>query len=174
MIAQLKLKNVVDTEDAKETMEIYNVILLQLNKVVNVTTDPSDDTFECCLDILRESSFAMAFEDVIKSACTKNQRVQYYVGEKTKLRNTSKLRPIAERLRRHSHIITASEKPLAFRWDGGGGDGERQAGERQQKFTLEPKPELKKTSAKAVDFGHIDKELELAKNRWVEQQQGEE
>ena len=132
MIAQLKLKNVVDTEDAKETMEFYNVILQQLSKVVNVTTNPSDETFGCCISILRESPFAIQLEELIKSACSKNGRVRYYIGERFKLRDNIKLRPIVERLRSHSHIVTVSEKPLVFRWteekkgsmlDGGEGGG---------------------------------------------------
>jgi len=121
MIAQLKLKSVVDVEDVKETVELYNVILQQLSKIVNVTTNPSDETFECCLNILRESSFAILFENVVKSACDKNARVRYFIRGRFKLRETSKLRPIAERLRRHSHIVTVSENPLVLRWDESGG-----------------------------------------------------
>jgi replicative DNA helicase Mcm len=116
MVSRLKLKNTIDAEDAKEAMEFYNVILQQLDQIVNVTTDPSDETFECCISVLQESCFAVLFEKVIKSACTKNDRVRHYIGEKFKLRDNKKLRPILGRLRNHSHIRIVNEKPVALKW----------------------------------------------------------
>jgi hypothetical protein len=116
MIARLKLKSTIDATDAKETMEFYNVILQQLDQIVNVATDPSDETFECCISVLRTSPFAILFEDVIKSACAKNDRVRHYIGEKFKLRENKKLRSILERLRNHSHIRIVNEKPVALQW----------------------------------------------------------
>jgi hypothetical protein len=116
MVSRLKLKNTIDAEDAKEAMEFYNVILQQLDQIVNVTTDPSNETFECCISVLQESSFAILFEEVIKSDCTKNDRVRHYIGEKFKLRENKKLRPILGRLRNHSHIRIVNEKPVALKW----------------------------------------------------------
>lgn len=43
MIARLKLKTVVDAEDAYEAQQLYNVILQQLQQVVIVVTNPSDE-----------------------------------------------------------------------------------------------------------------------------------
>jgi MCM AAA-lid domain len=116
MIARLKLKNVVDVEDSKETMEFYNVILKQLEQVVNVTTSPADATFEECVGVLKDASFAVSFEELIKSACRKNERVNYYVGGMYKLSENKKLRPICDKLQSHSHIITVGERPIGFRW----------------------------------------------------------
>ena len=50
-------------------------------------------------------------------ACDKNIRVKYYVGDKYKLRENGKLRPILERLRNHSRVITVSERPVVLKWD---------------------------------------------------------
>jgi len=72
-------------------MEFYNIILQQLDQIVNVTTDPSDETFECCIDVLRKSSFAIRFDEVIKSACAMNDRVRYYHIGEFKLRENKKL-----------------------------------------------------------------------------------
>ena len=116
MIARLKLKSTIDATDAKETMEFYNVILQQLDQIVNVTTDPSDETFECCISVFRESPFAIRFDEVTKSACAKNDRVRHYIGDKFKLRENKKLRPILERLRNHSQIRVVDEKPVALKW----------------------------------------------------------
>ena len=117
MIARLKLKNIVEAEDAFEAQRLYNVILQQLQQVVNVVTNPSDEAYNTCIDILQGSHYAMQFEELIKIACDKNTRVKHYVGEKYKLRENGKLRPIIERLRNHSQIITVSERPVALKWD---------------------------------------------------------
>jgi hypothetical protein len=50
-------------------------------------------------------------------ACDKNIRVKHYVGEKFKQRENSKLRPVIEKLRNHSQIITVNERPVALKWD---------------------------------------------------------
>ena len=46
MIARLKLKNIIDAEDAYEAQQFYNVILQQLQQMVNIVTDPSDETLK--------------------------------------------------------------------------------------------------------------------------------
>jgi hypothetical protein len=72
MIARLKLKNTIDAEDAIEAQQFYNVILQQLQKMVNVVADPSDEAYDTCLDILLGSDYAMQFEELIKMACDRN------------------------------------------------------------------------------------------------------
>jgi hypothetical protein len=121
MIARLKLKSVIDAEDAKEAQQLYNVILQQLRQMVNIVTDPSDEAFDTCIDIIRSSDAAIQFETLIKMACDRNVRIQYYIGDKHKLRENGKLRPILERLRNHSQIITISEKPIVLKWNDGYG-----------------------------------------------------
>jgi replicative DNA helicase Mcm len=116
MISRLKLKNIVDAEDSIETMEFYNVILQQLEQVINVTTSPADATFEECFEVLKSASFAVSFEELIKSACCRNERVKYYVDEVYKLSENKKLRPICDKLQTYSHVITVGERPIGFRW----------------------------------------------------------
>jgi DNA replicative helicase MCM subunit Mcm2 (Cdc46/Mcm family) len=116
MIARLKLKNVIDAEDAKETEQFYNVILQQFSQMVNVVTDPSDEVFDTCIDILQGLSSSMQFEELIKIACDRNIRVKYYIGDRFKLRENKKLRSILDRLRNHSQIITMDQKPIVLKW----------------------------------------------------------
>jgi hypothetical protein len=117
MIARLKLKTIIDAEDAYEVQQFYNVILQQLQQVVNIVTNPSDEAYNICIDILQGSYYAMQFEELIKTASDKNTRVNSYIGEKYKLRENSKLRPILDRLRNHSQVVIVSEKPIVLKWD---------------------------------------------------------
>jgi DNA replicative helicase MCM subunit Mcm2 (Cdc46/Mcm family) len=49
MIARLKLKNIIDADDAYEAQQFFNVILQQLQQVVNIVTNPSDEAYVTCI-----------------------------------------------------------------------------------------------------------------------------
>jgi replicative DNA helicase Mcm len=119
MIARLKLKHVVDAEDAYEAQQIYNVVLQQLQQMINVVTDPSDEAYNTCLDILRNWDHAMQFEELVKMACDRNIRVKSYLGNKYKLQDNKKLRSILEKLRNHSQVVVISQKPVVLKWNQG-------------------------------------------------------
>jgi hypothetical protein len=44
-------------------MEFYNVVLLEFQNIVNVTTDPRHIAFDECVRVLEESKFGMSFEE---------------------------------------------------------------------------------------------------------------
>ena len=119
MIARLKLKDVIDAEDAHEAQQFFNVILQQLQQMVNVVNNPSDEAYDTCLDILRGLDYAIQFEELIKMACDRNNRVKYYISNKYKLQDNKKLRPILEKLRNHSHVVIITQKPVVLKWDDG-------------------------------------------------------
>jgi|RhiMethySRZTD1v2_1073278.scaffolds.fasta_scaffold06164_15 MoxR-like ATPase len=115
-IARLKLKHEVDAADAKEAMEFYNYILLQLNKVVAVPSNPRDIAYEQCLQIIKETLSPILFEEVINSACERNPQVSRYIGLRRKLRDNAKLRPILEMLENHSHVNLVHRKPVVLEY----------------------------------------------------------
>ena len=77
--------------------------------MVNVVTNPSDEAYDTCLDILRGSDYAIQFEELIKMACDRNIRVKYYIGNKYKLQDNKKLRSILEKLRNHSQVVIRNQ-----------------------------------------------------------------
>jgi replicative DNA helicase Mcm len=83
--ARLKLKQVVDAEDARETMQYYNVILLQHQQVVTITDSPRDVAYNECLSILKESKLAIVFEELAKAVSGRNEQVKHYLGHELKL-----------------------------------------------------------------------------------------
>ena len=52
-ISKLKLKNIVDVDDAKDAIEFYNVVLLELERTVSVPEDPRDVAYNECISILK-------------------------------------------------------------------------------------------------------------------------
>jgi DNA replicative helicase MCM subunit Mcm2 (Cdc46/Mcm family) len=116
-IASLKLKDTIDENDANDTVTFYNIILRQWDMVVALPSSPRDAAYEECLSVLMESSsFPMAFEEVIKTVCERNQQVAAYIGKSFSLENNKKLRPIVEMLRNHSRVQETKSKPIVFQY----------------------------------------------------------
>jgi DNA replicative helicase MCM subunit Mcm2 (Cdc46/Mcm family) len=117
MIAQLKLKDVIDAEDAKETQDIFNKVLEPLQKIVNTTTNPIEVVVEECLNILKESNNIewKFYTDLIDRVC-ENPQAQRYIDNAHKKRNYDKLKPIIDRLLNHSHVKQTNRNPLTLAW----------------------------------------------------------
>jgi DNA replicative helicase MCM subunit Mcm2 (Cdc46/Mcm family) len=115
-LTKLKLKNVVDAEDVTEIMEFYNLILLHFRQSAAVSRNPRDIAYEECVDVLKSSKFAISYEEIIRSACSRNEKVSRYIGDKYKLEHNIRLRPIVDLLQNHNHIVQTSQKPIVFQW----------------------------------------------------------
>ena len=119
-ISKLKLKNIVDVYDAKEAIEFYNVILLELERTVNVPEDPRDVAYKECIAILRElKEFGgIALYELFKKACERNIQVNQYFGinKPLKIEHNSKTRTVYDMLLNHSNIKRIQDKPIVLQW----------------------------------------------------------
>ena len=116
MFARLKLKNIVDAEDALEVCQFYNVILTEHDQVVNIPANPRDVTLNECLYMLEATQAPIAFEELIKKVCDKDQYIKTYIGEDLKVRNNKKLRTIVEMMLQNSHVKRIYMKPVVLQW----------------------------------------------------------
>jgi hypothetical protein len=115
-LAKLKLKNVVDVEEATETMESFNMILLHFKQTAVISKNPRNVTYIECVSILEGSKFPFSFEETVRSACQRNEQVKRYIGDKYTLEYNFKLRPILDLLIKNIHIDQVNQKPIALRW----------------------------------------------------------
>jgi replicative DNA helicase Mcm len=115
-IARLKLKDEVDASDAKETIDFYNIILQQLDKVVASPANPRETAYNECLNVLMESPYPLADEEMFKTACARNAQVGLYIGKSFKLENNKKLRPILDMLQNHSRVKIVQMKPIVLQY----------------------------------------------------------
>jgi DNA replicative helicase MCM subunit Mcm2 (Cdc46/Mcm family) len=115
-IARLKLKDEVDASDAKETIDFYNIILQQLDKVVASPANPRDTAYNECLNVLMESAYALSIEEIFKTACERNAQVARYLGNLYKLERNIRLRPVLEMLKNHSRIKIVQMKPMLLQY----------------------------------------------------------
>jgi replicative DNA helicase Mcm len=119
-ISKIKLKNQVDIEDAIETMQHYNVVLLNFSHLVPVSQSPKEVARETCISILQEFPYPIASKELFKTARDKNEQVKAYVGNDLSIETNWKLRKVCEDLLNDSHVILVQEKPTVFKWKGEG------------------------------------------------------
>jgi replicative DNA helicase Mcm len=115
-LARLKLKHEVDADDARETMEYYNVILLQHQQVVTIPDSPRDVAYNECLSMLKQSKWPLVFEELAKAVSGRNEQVRNYLGHELKLNKNWKLKNIREMLLNHDSVRQVQEKPSVLRW----------------------------------------------------------
>jgi replicative DNA helicase Mcm len=123
-VSKLKLKNVVDAEDAREALEFFNAVIYQYTKsTVFIPEDPKYVTISVFTEILKASPTAYSLEELTKKACEKNEFVKLYLwGNKNnynyslKIENNRKLRSVYELLIENTHIARVKEKPIVLQW----------------------------------------------------------
>ena len=116
-IARIKLKNVVDVNDAKEAAEFYNVMISKFLQIVKIPENPRDLTVKICIEILRShKSSAISFQDLIIKAKQENQQVRDYIGHNLKMQNNYKLRAVYDLLTNNSNIKIINEKPVVLKY----------------------------------------------------------
>jgi replicative DNA helicase Mcm len=117
--ARLKLKKIVDEDDAKDTIEFYNVQLAQYQQLSNVPLSPRNVAYNECISILRDIKSAIALEELLKHVCQKNSYVKHYFcfsNGNLRLSDNIKVRIVYEMLLNHSNIRRVQEKPVVLQW----------------------------------------------------------
>ena len=125
--AKLKLKEVVDVEDAKETVNYFNKVVNEYYQSTVIATDPRDVCVSIIEQILEQNNKSqlttgpMNFTDLVIIACEKDQQVKLYIGpndynHNLSMSNNHKLRPIAQLIQENKHVKRIKTKPLMFQW----------------------------------------------------------
>ena len=122
-IARLKLKDVVDIDDATEATEFYNVILTHLENTVNIPNNPRDETCNECMTILQQYKKlgGITLDELFKKACENNQQVSdYLVGlnnnKSLRIDKNHKTRAIYAMLLDKQNVRKVGENPIVLKW----------------------------------------------------------
>lgn|GEM_PF-2518983 len=116
MIARLKLKDIVDADDAKEACQFYNVILNEYDNIVNIPADPKEVAIIEFLHTFESAHTPIIFEEAASQTCKRNEYVGTYIGNDYKLRTNKKLRSILNRILEDSRIKRVQIKPTILQW----------------------------------------------------------
>lgn len=117
--ARLKLKTVVDENDAKETMGFFNFMLLNYRQVAKLPDSPRNLTYGECISTLKLVNSAITLDELLKTVCNKNELIKKYLcfGNKSiRLSDNKKVRNVYDMLLNHGKIKRIQEKPTVLCW----------------------------------------------------------
>ena len=115
-ISKLKLKHEVDIEDAKETMELYNVNLMHFQQITPLSQEPKEVTYQTCIEILKEHSFPIELQELIKIAGERKEQIKLHIGQVLNIEHNWKLRTIKDELLNNKNVILIDSKPIILKW----------------------------------------------------------
>lgn len=106
----------MNSEDARETMQFYNVLLQQYQLIVKLPQNPRDAAFNECLNILKETKQQMTSEELAKMASERNEQVEHYFEGIFKMSKSSKIRSVVNMLVNNDCIKLIQQKPVILQW----------------------------------------------------------
>jgi replicative DNA helicase Mcm len=116
-IARIKLKDVVDVNDAKEAVEFFNIMISKFLRAVKIPENPRDLAVKICIEILKNhKSSGISLQELIKKAKQENQQIRDYLGDDLKLQSNYKLRAVYDLLTNNSNIKIVNEKPVVLKY----------------------------------------------------------
>jgi hypothetical protein len=115
-VARLKLKDIVDEEDAKDVMSFYNVMLQNFQMAVNISTNPKDIAYNEIVKILQNTPSGITIPELCKIATENNKQVKVYLGDIWSIKNNKKLRRVIEEVLNHSNIKKIGSHPIVLQW----------------------------------------------------------
>ena len=119
---RLLLKNVVDAEIAKQTIEHYSKMIKEFGRVVNDVEDPRKTIFDGVNEIMKINKElyknGYEFRDAVEQIRATDDGIRDYLGEGKLGNNNKKYRNLRERFLevKDPHISVISCKPLTIKW----------------------------------------------------------
>lgn len=114
--AKLQLKNEVDAEIAKQTMESVQLMMVQYGETVQLVNNPRDTTHSKFLEILEDTTSPVDIKELCEMACRRDIQVRNYLGTNWSQRHNWKLRTVVDMLLNHDNVKQVSTRPLILQW----------------------------------------------------------
>lgn len=125
-ISRLKLREIVDTTEAKETITFYNeVITKYANNIASMPHDPTFLALTKCKQILQRSNKPLTIDALLKEVCENSEYLRTYIlgnndnylNKKISIENNRKARKIYELLSDDDSVELINNKPKQFRYN---------------------------------------------------------
>jgi DNA replicative helicase MCM subunit Mcm2 (Cdc46/Mcm family) len=116
--AKLQLKDTIDANIAKETIELMQLMMAQTGSTVKAPSDPKVVTYEKFIEILQNNKAGVAIKALCEIACKEIPQIVLYLGKNWSLDGNIKLRSVVTMLRNHSQVKETNGNPLVFQWIG--------------------------------------------------------
>ncbi|MDP9197332.1 MAG: AAA family ATPase [Thermoproteota archaeon] len=114
--AKLQLKNEVDDKIAKETIESFQVMMVQYGEFVQAIVSPKKEAYEIFLQILMRTKSPISLEEICQRACQESKQVAAYLGSNWLTKRNHRLRSVVDMLLNHKRIRRTQERPIVLLW----------------------------------------------------------
>jgi replicative DNA helicase Mcm len=114
--ARLKLKEIADAKDARESVSFYNSTTQQFREGIVVPEDPHELAYQKMVEILSQSKLPILLVDLAERASQHSQQLQSYLKGARNIGANWKLRRVYQSLVNHSSIKQVQDKPIALQW----------------------------------------------------------
>lgn len=120
-VARLKLKNVVEEEDANKAMEFYNLMLVKFHKSVVYSESPKMIAYTKGVEIVKRfENFGIRLEDLFVTICKEDKQLSTYFGydsgKSLKIHDNHKVSDVKKLLLNNSNIKRVQDNPIILKW----------------------------------------------------------
>ena len=120
-VARLKLKNVVEEEDAEKAMEFYNLMLVKFHKSVVYSESPKMIAYKKGVEIVKRfKNFGIRLEDLFINICKEDKQLSTYFGydsgKSLKIQDNHKVSDVKKLLLNNSNIKRVQDNPIVLKW----------------------------------------------------------
>lgn len=118
-IARLKLKEIVDSQDARETIAFYNIMLQDYQEVTTTPEDPRDTAIRELIITLKEKQSGITFDELIKEVCENNEYVSRYLGfghRSLQIKDNKKVKVLLEMIIKNPNVKRTNYRPIVLQW----------------------------------------------------------
>ena len=92
--AKLSLKTEIDYEVARESMESFQLMMVQYGKTIDLVDSPRNVTYRAFLNILKNTHFPISIRELCRIACEENKQISEYLGDKWSVEQNRKLKSV--------------------------------------------------------------------------------
>jgi len=114
--AKLELKDVVDEEIAKQTIESIQLRMVQHGQTVKLPINPKVVTYNKFLKILQNNKVGVTVKELCRTASYEDQQISAYLGMNWLMESNIKVKVIVGMLKNHSSVKVTHSKPLVLHW----------------------------------------------------------
>jgi hypothetical protein len=115
--AKLKLKDMVDEDDAFDTMTLFNEMLKFYKQDANLPKNPRDMVFLHGLNFLEKiKPQKRSLDEIVQKVCSENQGDDLYIGKTKKSQYNSKIKALKPLFKQHPNIQICNNNPTEYCW----------------------------------------------------------
>jgi hypothetical protein len=90
---------------------------MHFQQITPVSQEPKEVTYQTCIEILKEHSYAIELQELIKIAGERKEQIKLHIGQPLNIEHNWKVRVIKDELLNNRNVILTNSKPIILKWE---------------------------------------------------------